>query len=144
MTGGGDAAGWFATTDRVELIEHAGGLEIVPAGRADDLVKVLGELVAVDGIERRVHTMLAHAGGVVAAVAVCAVPDARRENRLVAVIDASLALGGEAAAIDQFNRDPATLGVERLGPVVTLPQIPRSALGKVRRGELVALVQRLI
>ncbi|QQL46110.1 class I adenylate-forming enzyme family protein [Sulfuriroseicoccus oceanibius] len=141
LVAGADGEGWFSTSDRVELVEHADGLEIVPAGRADDLVKVLGELVAVDGVERQLHRLLVNAGAVPHAVAVCAVPDARREHRLVAVIDESLAQGAEGAAIERFNRDEATLGVERLGTIVRVPRIPRSALGKVRRSELVALVQ---
>jgi O-succinylbenzoic acid--CoA ligase len=120
---------WHLTGDRVRL-EH--GL-LTPMGRADSLVKVLGELVDPAEIERE---LLALADGklVPGAFIVAAIPDARAGHALVPVFEASTAAAEPILA--RYNARAA--GPRRLRPAVTLPSFPRSPLGKPLRQEISA------
>ena len=120
---------WFTTSDRVEL----SGRCLVPLGRADSMVKVLGELVDVEGVERRLVEI---AGGRVAPgkLAVVAMPDERREHVLVAVFEG----GAAPICIADYNR--AVPGPERIARWCDVAGFPRSELGKLRKGELRAMV----
>jgi o-succinylbenzoate---CoA ligase len=123
------ASTWYLTSDRVRL-EHN---MITPSGRADTLVKVLGELVDVAAIERE---LLALAEGVLApgAFIVAAIPDARAGHALVPVFESSAAAAEKTLAI--YNTQAA--GPRRLRPPVVLPSFPRSALGKPLRRQISA------
>jgi o-succinylbenzoate---CoA ligase len=122
------------TADRVALE----GRELTPLGRADARVKVLGELVDLEDLERR---LIGRCGGSLrqGSFAVVAVRDPRAGSRLVLV-------AGPAADLDVLQRvgqehDAQAAGFERLGPPLDLPELPVSPLGKVRRVELAALVE---
>jgi O-succinylbenzoic acid--CoA ligase len=110
--------GWFVTSDRVELA--GGGLRIL--GRADRLVKVLGELVDLEGVERSWREELG------AEVAVVTRPDERRGVGLHLFYE-----GGER---DLKESNDARPGLERLAGWTGLKQLPRSALGKIDRAAL--------
>jgi o-succinylbenzoate---CoA ligase len=114
---------WFTTSDRAEV----SGRTIRPLGRADSMVKVLGELVDVEAVESRLIEICA---GRADEVAVVAMPDERKEHSLVAVF------GGDAlpAAVDEYNsRAP---GPERIARWCVVAEFPRTGLGKLRRAEL--------
>lgn len=109
---------WFETGDRGEI--GAEGLRLL--GRADALVKVLGELVDPLEIERD----LDFPEGVVIAL-----PDARRDHRLVLVVEQA----DEWAERAVVRHNERAVGFRRIDEVV-VASIPRSSLGKVRRAEL--------
>ena len=112
------AGKWFETSDIVSTKDRA----LTFTGRADDTVKVMGELVDIAKLEASLP-----AGAVIIAI-----PDARREHQLVLVCGPEIT--DRAALIAQFNDHHA--GFERIAKVVAIPQIPRSPLGKPRRSEL--------
>lgn len=107
--------GWFVTKDRVELKD--GRLRIL--GRADRVVKVLGELVDVEAVERFWRTELG------ADVAVATTPDERR--------GAGLHLFHEGDERDLGRINASRPGLERLASWTALRELPRSALGKIDR-----------
>jgi len=120
---------WHISSDRV-LISPEG---ITPLGRADAMVKVLGELVDPCGIERK---LLALAAGRLRAgtFAVAALPDARAGHRLVPVFEAGV--GNSVAEETLAAYQAAAPGYARLAAPVWLERLPRSDLGKLRRREL--------
>lgn len=118
--------GWFQTDDLVEL----DGRTLRFVGRLSSRVKVLGELVDVEALERAFLKTLPSA----CQVALAAVPDARSEHALVVAFAGDLDRPWIEARIDAFNASLA--GFERLSRATRLPTIPRGELGKVRRGEL--------
>lgn len=109
--------GWFLTQDRVEVVE--GGLRIL--GRADRLVKVLGELVDLEAQEEFWRGVLG------CEVAMVTKLDERRGVSLVLFYEGM----DEGKRIASLN---ASLpGPERLGEWRQIRSLPRSPLGKVDR-----------
>ena len=108
--------GWFTTEDRVELRD--GQLRVL--GRADSLVKVLGELVNLNELEQAVRD---HTG---CDCIIFTEPDERRGVNLFAVVESS-----EEVDLTKFT------GLHRLEAVFTDRTFLRSPLGKVKRAELV-------
>lgn len=120
---------WHRTGDRVRL---ENGM-LTPMGRADSLVKVLGELVDPVEIESE---LLALADGALApgAFIVAAIPDARAGHALVPVFETS------SAAVEPIlaRYNAHVIGPRRLRPAVFLASFPRSSLGKPLRMEIIA------
>ncbi len=127
--------GWHQTRDLVEL----NGGRITPLGRADTLVKVLGELVDPTAIERELADLSGNRlppGSFV----VAAVPDARAGHALVPVFEASADSAAAEAALRAYaERAP---GFRRLRPPVWLEHLPRSPLGKPLRREITERIGR--
>lgn len=113
------STGWFRSGDLG--VVDGGFLHMT--GRADRLVKILGELVDPEQVERALG---------IDGLVVVAVPDARAGSRLLGV-HAGLA-GEDLAKLAEKNKQIA--GYQRLSEIVEVPEIPRGSLGKVRRGEL--------
>lgn len=111
--------GWFRTSDRVELGEA--GLTMI--GRMDRQVKILGELVDVDALERRGRECGA------TEMVIVVTPDLRRGGRLVPVIDEESNAEVVQRAVEQMNRELP--GFARLEPLQVVDEIPRTPLGKV-------------
>ncbi len=122
---GKDEDGWFVTGDRCELT--CDSLRFL--GRVDDLVKVSGELVSLSKLNR-VASALAHEVGVDAAVV--AVPDSRRENELVVVIEECEADKGPL--LERLNRKLE--GIERISRFFLVDQLPRTEIGKLDQAAL--------
>lgn len=122
---------WHETEDRVSI----GNGFLTPLGRADSFVKVLGELVDPEVIER---ALSAFSGGALAlgGFVVVAVPDARAEHRLVPVFDANTDAAVIRNALSAFAEKAP--GFLRLGPAVMLENFPRSPLGKPLRSGIAA------
>lgn len=122
---------WHQTSDRV-LLEN---FLITPLGRADTLVKVLGELVDPEMIERELVSLsegkLAPGTFIVAAV-----PDDRAGHSLVPVVDAAVNRDVINSALTAYAKHAP--GFRRLRSVVFLEDFPRSPLGKPRRAEITA------
>ena len=104
-------------------------------GRVDRVVKVLGELVNLDAVEAGLRAAGLEAGR----FAVVAMPEARSGFELVLVVERDGADSGavERAMAGHAEKAPPFARVRR---VVFLEKLPRSALGKVRLGEVVLLV----
>jgi o-succinylbenzoate---CoA ligase len=125
---------WHTTSDRV----HLDGRLLSPLGRADSLVKVLGELVDPEEIERE---LVGFSGGLLAAgtFAVTAVPDARAEHKLVPVflrsVDCELVLN----VLRKYEHHAP--GYRRLEAPLYVQVIPCSPLGKILRQELRKLAE---
>lgn len=118
---GRNADGWFEGSDQIELKD--GSLRFLR--RDDDLVKVLGELVSLSGVEGR----LAKAGY---EAVVFRKPHPRRENAFVAVLE------GAGFSLGEVNRCLGPLEV--LESVVSIDEFPRTEIGKIDRSELRQLV----
>lgn len=115
--------GWFRTNDTaaVEGIWIAGAVR-----RCDRVVKILGELVDLDAIEAALGT--AGTGG----CAVLTEPDPRAGSKIVLYAEGEAA-GWEAAVAGLNRRSP---GFARVAEIRMVDALPRSALGKIRRGQL--------
>lgn len=117
--------GWYLTNDRVELE----GRSLRVLGRADRLVKVLGELVDLEGVE---HFWKRRLGGEVAVVTLA---DERR--------GVTLHLFHEGPAGDLAEENRACPGPERLTGWHAVEMLPRSSLGKVDRSALKNLLKKI-
>jgi len=117
---------WHASDDRGEL----DGERLRFRGRLDRQVKVLGELVDPEAIERR----LALEG-----VVVVALPDPRRGRRLIAVAEEAVDEAALAAAIAAHHGECE--GYARVERTVRIAVLPRGPMGKVQRGEVAALLR---
>ena len=122
--------GWFLSDDLVELR----GTQLRFLGRASARVKVLGELVDIEALER------AFLAGIPSGleVALIDVEDARAEHAIVLVIHKSIAEEAVRPWVAAFNARVA--GFERISEIVRVAEIPRGSLGKVRRLQLRQMV----
>lgn len=127
--------GWMATADRGELSTHSeGGSSLRVLGRADDVVKILGELIPV----REVEASLRRSMGL-DDLHVAVIRDARQEHSLVAFTAGAMGLPDLEGRLRDFNSGVS--GPRRIHHLCWVPEIPRTALGKVKFAELVALLQ---
>jgi O-succinylbenzoic acid--CoA ligase len=126
-------AQWHQTQDRVMLENRC----LTPLGRADILVKVLGELVDPEGIERELADLSAGklAPGTFAVVAVA---DARAEHALVPVFEAAVDPRLMTVVLTVYAEQAP--GFRQLRPPVLLAELPRSPLGKPCRAEITAAI----
>ncbi len=123
---------WFKTSDIAAVADG----HLSPLGRADRRVKVLGELVDLDEIERALCAM---ASGLPDVWKLIDLPDSRRGCLLVLATEShppSAALQGLVASYNSLTPGPA-----RLAATVTLPSFPRGELGKLRMAELRTLAE---
>ncbi|MBC7980626.1 MAG: AMP-binding protein [Armatimonadetes bacterium] len=128
---------WFETRDRVELV----GDVLKPIGRADSLVKIMGELVDLEAVEKR---FLAISAGRIpeSGFAVFPSENSRREHVLVAVFEEGLERESVEDCFDRYQK--LTGGLERFKKFLRVDRLPRSELGKLRRGELGKLVETIL
>lgn len=122
-----DRAGWFRTSDRVVLTVEDGKTWLEPCGRCDSIVKIRGENVDVEKVQRELGSI----GGLV----VVAVPDLRTGSRLIGVVEEGVC---EPARIDGVLRlyNARSGACERVLHWMELDSIPRSGLGKPLRQSL--------
>ena len=125
---------WYETADRVSVKD--GGL--TPLGRADLLVKVLGELVSPEMIERDLE-MISNGSIGIGRYAIIAVPSERKGNRLIPVFERPVDEVAVAELLEVHNGRVA--GFMRLENPVFLDSFPRGDLGKLRRGELARMIE---
>jgi len=125
---------WHRTGDRGRVGES--GITIL--GRADSLLKILGELVDPQQIE---HDLI-EAGGPFpeGSFAVAAVPANRTGHVLVPVFSGTVDRAQVEAAVEAYNA--VAPGFRRLLPPMFVETLPRSELGKIRRGDLAELALR--
>ncbi len=125
---------WHTTSDRV-LLENR---TITPLGRADTLVKILGELVDPEAIERELIS-LSEDRLAPGTFAVIAIPDERAGSALVPVFEASVSRQVIDPTLALYEKQAA--GFRRLRPAAVIADLPRSELGKLRRNELAAIIR---
>jgi len=122
-----DEQGWWRSADRVRL----SGRELHFAGRADRVVKVLGELVNLEAVERA----LGAAGLPSGCFAVVAQPDERRGAALVLAWETRQeGRGPDAETLVRYAASAAPFA--RIVRVAVVAELPRSPLGKIRYEEL--------
>ena len=123
---------WHITADRVVLENKT----ITPLGRADALVKILGELVDPEAVERELVS-ISEGRLTPGTFAIIAIPDERAGSALVPVFESSVNSEAAETALSIYqNRAP---GFRRLTPLAVVEKLPRSELGKLRRNELVEI-----
>jgi O-succinylbenzoic acid--CoA ligase len=125
---------WLATGDRAWIAER----ELTPLGRMDTLVKVLGELVSPDEIERELIE-LSRGQLSPGTFAIVAVPDLRAGHRLVPVMAVKENLFGFQLIVDCYNAEAP--GFRRLATPFAIAEMPLTELGKIRRSELARMIQ---
>ena len=123
--------GWFVTSDRVEI--EAGTL--VFKGRADRCVKVLGELIDLASVESQLQNLLGRNLLGRGRVAVVAVPDQRRGNRLVAFVEKNGDMPPVCQILDAYHR--VSSPVARVESISYIDELPRTAIGKICYSELI-------
>jgi O-succinylbenzoic acid--CoA ligase len=121
--------GSHETRDRVSI----DGRCITPLGRADTQVKVLGELVDPELIERELIEISAGALKP-GSFAVIAIPDPRTEHALLPVFEKSVPADLIRRTLDAYARQAP--GFRRLRPESIVDSLPKSPMGKLRRGEI--------
>lgn len=133
--------GWFTTTDRA-LVPGDGTL--VPLGRKDEVVKILGEQVHLQRIRDEWDRVARESGASDIESVVLDIPDERRGRTLVAVVAGELTNALSARMdllVTTFNRDRTP--VERIARWINVRTIPRTELLKVRWRVLRELVAEL-
>jgi len=120
-----DSDAWFTTGDCAEL--GSGNLQFT--GRADDLVKVLGELVSVRKLEKQLCDL-----GLKAVV----IPKqhSRRGHQLFAFVEGGLK---EFERAQQFNEGKTEL--EKFAEIDSIIELPTTDLGKVDRSALRKIIK---
>lgn len=123
--------GWFTTEDRGSVRDGV----LLIEGRAGGFIKIGGESVHFPRLEEVWAALLLECGGI-PDHALCAVPDERLGHRIVLAVAGD---GGTRAVVDRFNA--RVLPFEAIREVVSVSEIPRSALGKVLSARLVELIR---
>ncbi|WP_035612298.1 AMP-binding protein [Haloferula sp. BvORR071] len=118
---------WFASSD-LGKVEN-GQLQVL--GRADTLVKILGELVDPVAVEAE---LLALAGAAPGSAVVVAVADPRAGNKLVLVHETVTPERPWAELLERYHASRP--GYRRIQSLIEVREIPKSPLGKPRRAEL--------
>ncbi len=126
---------WHRTSDRAEL----DGRNLTPLGRADLLVKVLGELVDPEEIEREL-VEISEGRLATGSFVVAAIPDERAEHLLVPVFESGPPRNFLLDILASYTRGAP--GYRRLSSPVILEKLPRSGLGKPLRAEIARLCRR--
>ena len=123
-------------SDRVRCDELVQSIAHAPLGRADALVKILGELVDPEAVERELVS-ISEGRLTPGTFAIIAIPDERAGSALVPVFESSVNSEAAETALSIYqNRAP---GFRRLTPLAVVEKLPRSELGKLRRNELVEI-----
>lgn len=120
------------TRDHVRLWTEGDTHFLEFQGRDQDWIKILGELVYVPPLQTRLDDLATSLGWPTLPI-LLALPDERAENRLVLVTDQSQP---EPAKLLARYNDTVSTPIHRISAARTVPEIPRSDLGKLKRAEL--------
>ena len=134
-----DPVAGLRTRDRVELLVAGGRRCLRFLGRDASFVKILGELVSLSALQERVE-LAAGEAGYDRRLIVIALPDERRDSRLVLVVE-----GGEgdraladAVLAAYHERSPP---FERIEEVRVMERLPVTAIGKTDLPRLAELLR---
>ena len=110
--------------------------KLIPLGRSDSIVKVVGENVDIARLENHLQTLRLRMG-IQAEVTLVVLPDERLSHKIVCVLTSSNC-ENIGSLIEEFQA--TVLPFERIREVSLIPAIPRSAIGKIQKQELIHLV----
>jgi O-succinylbenzoic acid--CoA ligase len=127
------------TRDIVRLWDHGTRRFLEFVGRESGYVKILGELIHLAPLQRRLEELALEAHWEFTPV-VGAIPDLRRETVLVLVTE-ERGSGDAKALLAAFNE--AIEPLCHLQRVIAVDAIPRTALGKVDAAALQSLLRAL-
>lgn len=102
-------------------------------GRRGDLVKILGSLVNLPELDQRLRALLKRQQ-ITHLAAFVARKDARKGHQLELVVEGSYNLKTETNIINLWNQN--CLGLHRVEKISWVDVLPRTALGKLKRKEL--------
>ncbi|PWU12362.1 MAG: hypothetical protein C5B49_16480 [Bdellovibrio sp.] len=123
---------WYQTEDFVELNDRC----LRPLGRTQDHVKILGEAVHIADLERRLTRWFHCPPG---RLVVVAIPDLRNGSRLMVVVEGSMDRLSANGLLARWNKE--AFPPERLDDIRFCHELPRSALGKIKRSELIEILR---
>ena len=126
------------TRDRVRLSQDGARCLLEFMGRDSAFIKICGELVNLDALQRRLDEA-ARATGFSAGAVIVPVSDSRRGMTIVIAVE-SAGSSSMSRAILKEHFNAACLPFERASAVHELSAIPRSPLGKARIAELAKLL----
>ena len=121
---------WYTTSDHV-VIDHN---TISPIGRSDTQVKILGELVDPEIIEREIFE-LSKGKLTIGTFAVIAIPDKRNGNSLIAIFESLVNPELIDRVLSDYNKQ--ALGFKKLKNHTIVNFLPRNKLGKLQRNKLI-------
>jgi O-succinylbenzoic acid--CoA ligase len=119
-------SGWWTSEDRVRL--SADSRHLIPLGRDQDFVKILGEGIHLADLDARASALL-RSKGFDGEAAFAVRHHERRGSNLVLVLTKEF-----SGALEVWNS--ACSPVERAGSTVIVEALPRTELGKLRRSAL--------
>jgi O-succinylbenzoic acid--CoA ligase len=119
-------SGWWTTEDRARLSDD--GRRVLPLGRDQDFVKILGEGIQLSDLDVRLLALL-RSHGFSGEAAFATRPEERRGAELVLVLTQDF-----ASALELWNSKCSP--VERAKSVLVVESLPRTELGKLRRSAL--------
>lgn len=123
---------WFTSSDLGKVEDRQLWIE----GRADTLVKILGELVDPVAVENELLTIAAAAPG---SAVVVAIPDERAGNKLVLIHENLTPSSFWEEVIRRYHESCA--GYCRIASIIGIASIPKSELGKPQRALLSRFAQ---
>jgi len=129
-----DSDGWLPTGDVGAWDTTGGDRRLVVHGRRGDMINTGGEKVWPDAVE---HALATHPG--ISEVAIVGLDDPEWGQRVVAVIVPS---SGSVPTLDDIRSTVKATLPAYCAPrqIVLTDSIPRTALGKIRRNEIVAAI----
>lgn len=126
------------TRDRVELLQCQGKMYLKFLGRDSSFVKVKGELLHLGALQERLDKV-ARASGFIGEAVILALPDERREERLIlAVADEVSEDSAIRELLEAYHQEASPF--EKLHEIRRVPILPRSDLGKVKMESLKQMI----
>lgn len=120
----------WTTTDRADVTSHT----LTLLGRADDQVKILGELVDIEHLRRHLAALVPECP-----TALLSLPDSRRSHLLYPVVEGPLA----PELLERITGWSESLpGFSRLEPAQFMTCLPRTTLGKIDHPTLRKLITK--
>lgn len=134
--------GWFTTSDHVELRRmKAGDLTLTFLGRSSQRLKIKGELVNLAPLRLELESLASRHGLDPTAVTLAAVAHPRDGQALILVAEARIPPAARDLLVEAYNA--AAPGLLRVNRVLTVPEVPRTPLGKIEEAALQQALEAL-